>query len=186
MLTCCGIAQRSPKKQEIFAQYVYPHSTPRPHFLHQARNSLLSILKRFPHDLIVLSELRPILIDLSDLSLCTSLYQASFEHYQTAYPSGSPPPESRAQCFGLLDLLADLYNAPALAAHDRAVTNIRRGCRWQQGYAAQKVWDVCEDDHEYEVVPVGVLRMGNVQSGGFALDVNAGQSDEVCLFSHQA
>jgi general transcription factor 3C polypeptide 3 (transcription factor C subunit 4) len=153
----------------------------------QARNALLSILKRYPHDLTVLSELRPILVDLSDFFLCASLYQGAFDHYQSLYPSGVPRNPStnytisadvhnpQFGCIGLLDLLvlADLYNSPALAAYDRAITVIRRGYRWLQGRGTQKFWDSCEDDREYDLP--GSTRSGRERPGFFELEVNARQ-----------
>ena len=147
----------------------------------KARNALLSILKRYPHDMTVMFELRPILIDLADFSLCASLFQDAFDYYQMQYPSGPPPspPSTSAgtpQSFGLLDVLvlADLHNTPALAMYDRAISAIRQGCRWLQGRGAQKFWDVCEDDREYD--PPGLAtRTGEVQPGGYELDVNARQ-----------
>jgi general transcription factor 3C polypeptide 3 (transcription factor C subunit 4) len=141
--------------------------------------------------LVVLSELRPILIDLSEFTLCASLFQDAFDHYQGLYPSGIPdvtvsdtaqvPTSSGSssgpiQCFDMLDILVlvDLYNTPALAAHENAVTTIRRGCRWLQGRGDQKFWDLCEDDREYDP-PGANARVGGVQPGRYPLDVNARQ-----------
>jgi general transcription factor 3C polypeptide 3 (transcription factor C subunit 4) len=151
----------------------------------KARNALLAILKRYPHDLTVLSELRPILVDLSDFSLCATLFQDAFGHYQSLYPSGPPEVQvdtsadnagSNPQCFGLIDVLvlADLYNTPNIEAYDQAVTAIRRGCRWLQGRGAQKYWDACEDDREYDP-PGHFSRTGDIQPGGYDLDINARQ-----------
>jgi hypothetical protein len=74
----------------------------------------------FPSDLHVLSELRPILIDLSDLSLCASLFWRSFEHSQSIHIAG-PHPDSTEPTFGVMDFLvvADLYNT--LGECERAV-----------------------------------------------------------------
>lgn len=132
----------------------------------------------------VLTELRPILIELSDLELCASLFDDAFTHYQTIYPAaqvpssdphvppGSPP-------FQLLDILvlADLHNT--LGRYEKAIEVIRRGCRWLQGRGAQKFWDALEDDREWDP-PVGpngesarVVGEGEVQPGLYPLDVNA-------------
>jgi general transcription factor 3C polypeptide 3 (transcription factor C subunit 4) len=141
----------------------------------------MAILKRFPHDLTVLSELRPVLIELSDFSTCASLFQRAFEHYQTVHPSGhSVDPETAAETpgggLGLMELLvlADLYNT--LQEYDRAVLTIRRGCRWLQGRSEQRYWDVCDDDREYDVTLDGRAasgKDGKVQPGMFPLDINA-------------
>ncbi|KII83764.1 hypothetical protein PLICRDRAFT_118961 [Plicaturopsis crispa FD-325 SS-3] len=134
--------------------------------LRTARNALVAILKRFPHDLTVLDELRPILIELSDLALCADLYQEAFTFYHAQDPAGGSG-------FGLMEVLvlADLHNT--LGAHEHAVHAIRRGARWLQGRAAQRFWDVCEDDREFDIADAGVEREGEVQPGYYPLDVNA-------------
>lgn len=148
-----------------------------------ARHSLLTILKHFPHDTTVLTELRPILIELSDFVLCASLYEGALEHYQGLYPLGHAldPSLSRAAAppmeFGLMEILvlADLHNT--MNQYDRAIQTVRRGWRWLQGRATQKFWDVCEDDREYDPPPeeggLTVQRHGDVQPGYYPLDVNA-------------
>ncbi|TBU44059.1 TPR-like protein [Dichomitus squalens] len=148
-----------------------------------ARSTLLAMLKRLPHSLPVLDELRPILIELSDLALCASLFQDAFAHYMSAFPAGrGVDPETGAEVpgggFGLMHLLvlADLYNT--LGDHGKAVETIRRGCRWLQGRGGQKFWDACEDDREYDVPPDsgdGAARAGEgeMQPGYYPLDVNA-------------
>ncbi|KAG6915765.1 hypothetical protein DXG01_009970 [Tephrocybe rancida] len=147
-----------------------------------ARNAFLAILKRFPHDLTVLAELRTILIELSDLSTCATLFQQAFVHYQKAYPSGrgmdlTSNTEIPGGGFGLMELLvlADLLNT--LGEHENAIAVIRKGSRWLQGRADQKYWDACEDDREYdlpETVPrLGVGDNGSVEPGRFPLDINA-------------
>lgn len=154
--------------------------------LRAARHSLLAILKRFPHDMTVLAELRPILIEVSDLPLCASLYQAALEHYQTVQPLGpvqhidpsladQTPPN---QTFGFIDLLvlADLYNT--MSECDNAIQIIRKGCRWLQGRASQRFWDGCVDDREYDIPRedmgnVIIERSGDIQPGHYPLDVNA-------------
>ncbi|OJA08708.1 hypothetical protein AZE42_08889 [Rhizopogon vesiculosus] len=152
-----------------------------------AQHSLLAILKLFPHDMAVLAELRPILIEVSDLPLCTSLYQAALGHYQTIQPLGpaqpnepsltdQPPP---AQTFSFIDILvlADLYNT--MAEYDRGIHTIRNGCRWVQGRASQRFWDGCGDDREYDLPredrggSVSIERSGDVQPGHYPIDVNA-------------
>ncbi|KAJ7159083.1 TPR-like protein [Mycena crocata] len=127
------------------------------------RIALLAILARFPHDLAILGELRPLLIDAGDLHTCVSLFAGAFEHFRGAFPSGEPGAgktegegeegdvNETPRCFGLLEVLvlADLYNA--LEEHERAVEVVRRGCRWLQGRAAQAYWDLCSDDREWDV-----------------------------------
>ncbi|KIJ64224.1 hypothetical protein HYDPIDRAFT_175610 [Hydnomerulius pinastri MD-312] len=151
--------------------------------LRTARHSLLAILKRFPHDNTVLTELRPILIELSDLKLCAALYQGALEHYQTIHPLGHALDPSLSgegapiTGFGFIELLvlADLYNT--MNEFEKAVETIRKGCRWLQGRAAQKFWDVCEDDREYDITREEandpIQRAGDVQPGYYPLDVNA-------------
>lgn len=149
----------------------------------QARNAFFAILKRFPHDLTVLGELRTILIELSDLPTCAVLFQQAFNHYQSTYPSGRGlDAATRAEIigggFGLMEILvlADLYNT--LGEHERAIDVIRKGCRWLQGRRDQKYWDLCADDREYDM-PEGQQRIGGtgedgeVEPGRYPLDINA-------------
>ncbi|TFK50646.1 TPR-like protein [Heliocybe sulcata] len=153
--------------------------------LRTARQSLLAVLKHIPHDLGVLKELRPILIELSDLSTCASLFQAAFDHSQLTFPSGygvnldSSASVSGAG-FDLMDLfvLADLYNTSTLFQYEKAIQVIKRGCRWLQGRAEQKYWDMCEDDREYDIDPetlpgFAIVREGDLRPGMYPLDVNA-------------
>lgn len=152
----------------------------------QVRFSLLGILKSVPHDLTILEEIRPILVELSDLNTCASLYHGAFTHFQSLYPSGlGPGPDPTVGDipgggFGHLQLLvlADLYNG--LNEHDKAVHVIRNGSRWLQGRADQKFWDACEDDREYDIGDWrteggsgATGREGWVQPGKYPLDVNA-------------
>ncbi|KAI0820756.1 TPR-like protein [Trametes gibbosa] len=148
--------------------------------LKTARSTMLAMLKRLPHHLPVLDELRPILIELSDLALCADLFQRAFDHYHAAFPSGrgldaETGEEVPGGGFGLMHLLvlADLYNT--LGEYGKAVEIIRQGCRWLQGRAAQKFWDACEDDREWDVPESGMQRggEGEVQPGMYPLDVNA-------------
>ncbi|KAJ3836438.1 hypothetical protein F5878DRAFT_259541 [Lentinula raphanica] len=133
-----------------------------------ARQSFLSILKRFPHDLTVLSEIRPILVELGDLATCTTLFQNAFDHYKECFPSGSGPisgppgTESTSSIvpgggFSMINLLvlADLYNT--VGEHDNAVQVIKTGSRWLQGRGDQKYWDLLEDDREFD--PEGFQRV---------------------------
>ncbi|KAG6863908.1 hypothetical protein C0991_002154, partial [Blastosporella zonata] len=147
-----------------------------------ARNAFLAILKRFSHDLTVLAELRTILIELSELSTCATLFQQAFAHYQMAYPSGrgmdlTSNTEISGGGFGLMELLvlADLHNT--LGEHENAIDVIRKGSRWLQGRADQKYWDACDDDREYDMPEtpqrLGVGEHGNVEPGRFPLDINA-------------
>lgn len=70
-------------------------------------------------------------------------------------------------------VLADLHNT--LGAHTAAVGVIRAGCRWLQGRADQRFWDVCEDDREWDVegAPGATARGGDVKPGFYPLDINA-------------
>ena len=147
----------------------------------QARLSFPAILKQIPHDLTVLAEIRPVLIELDDLELCAKLFDEAFAHYQNVFPNGqvTPSDPSGGATFGLLEVLvlADLDNT--LKRHERAVETIRRGCRWLQGRAAQKFWDASEDDREWDL-PAGpngestrVVSDGEVQPGMYPLDINA-------------
>ncbi|KAJ7734190.1 hypothetical protein DFH07DRAFT_129989 [Mycena maculata] len=163
--------------------------------LQTTRLAFLGILARFPHDLAILSALRPVLVDLGDLPTCASLFQAAFDHYAAAFPSGmgraaaqvdsdSPPGEQEqtdipGAGFGLLQVLAlaDLYDA--LGEHERAVDVVRRGMRWLQGRAAQTYWDLCADDREFDCPDAdntGARAVDDVDAedvGGYPLDVNA-------------
>ncbi|KAL9710688.1 transcription factor TFIIIC subunit tfc4 [Leucoagaricus gongylophorus] len=147
-----------------------------------ARNAFLAILRRVPHDINVLRQLHPILIELSDLLGCADLFKQAFEQYQKIYPAGAAPDNSlsiEGGGFGRHDLLllADLYNT--LGEHEKAVEIIRKGTRWLQGRAEQKYWDLCEDDREYDL-PEWAPRSNNgeedvigVISGQFPLEINA-------------
>ncbi|KAJ7512667.1 TPR-like protein [Mycena galericulata] len=146
--------------------------------LKTTRSALLLILKRFPHDLAVLSELRTILVEISDLTTCTTLFQAAFEHYQKTFPSGRGHDPATNQDvagggFGHLEILmlADLYNTAG--DHNRAVDVIRQGCRWLQGRAEHRYWDMCDDDREYDLAEFNRNVESEPQPGMFPLDVNA-------------
>ncbi|KAK7044646.1 hypothetical protein R3P38DRAFT_2879955 [Favolaschia claudopus] len=146
--------------------------------LKTTRNAFLVILKRFPHDLAVLSELRTTLIEIGDLETCTTLFQAAFEHYQKMYPSGhgfNPTTHTDAPGggFGLLEILvlADLYNTTGDYA--RAVDVIRQGSRWLQGRAEHRYWDTCDDDREYDVPEFNRTVESGPESGLYPLDLNA-------------
>ena len=146
----------------------FPYSSPVAHIFLQARHAYLGILKRYLHDLNVLSELRHILVELSDLRLCTTLFQRAFTHYTSA----PPPPNGGG--FGAMEIfvLADLYNS--LGEHNRAIDVTRAGHRWLHGRAEQHFWDTCPDDREFD--PEGVVRDDSTvrfQQGFYALDVNA-------------
>jgi len=145
-----------------------------------ARNSLLALLKRVPHDMAVLEELRPILIELSDLGLCAELYEAAFAHYSATFPGGHGiNPETSQEVpgggYSLMEVLvlADLYNT--MGDYDKAIRIIRSGCRWLQGRVAQKLWESCEDDREYDETDwrPGSGRERELAPGKYPLDVNA-------------
>ncbi|KAJ7158369.1 hypothetical protein C8R43DRAFT_995733 [Mycena crocata] len=146
--------------------------------LRTTRSAFLAILKRFPHDLAVLSELRTILVEIADLATCTTLFKGAFEHYQKTYPSGHGHDPTTNQDvpgggFGHLEILvlADLYNTSG--DHDNAIDVIRQGCRWLQGRGEQRYWDICDDDREYDKVEFARTVEGDPQPGFFPLDVNA-------------
>ncbi|EMD31266.1 hypothetical protein CERSUDRAFT_145423 [Gelatoporia subvermispora B] len=150
--------------------------------LRTARNAFLTLLKRLPHNLTVLDELRPVLIELSELPLCAQLFADAFAYYHGAFPGGSGVDPFAADVgaaevpgggFGALHLLvlADLHNT--LGAHAAAVHAIRRGCRWLQGRAAQRFWDACEDDREFDGAEGRPRAEGEMPPGTYPLDVNA-------------
>ncbi|GBE87286.1 hypothetical protein SCP_1005340 [Sparassis crispa] len=156
--------------------------------LKTARQTLLAILKRLPHHLIVLDELRPILIELSDLALCASLFGDAFAHYQVTVPAGvgydaEQQREVPGGGFGLMYLLvlADLYNT--LGEYEKAVETIRNGCRWLQGRGQQKFWDVCDDDREYDTTEGMRGAEGELQPGMYPLDVNARHRKDVAEYA---
>ena len=107
---------------------------------------------------------------MSDLEICASMFQAAFNHYATLFPTL----KSLAQCpFNQMEVLCltDLYNT--LGQYEKAIESIKQGCRWLQGRAAEKFWDVIEDDREFDVPDVDVERDGEVRPGYYPLDVNA-------------
>jgi len=138
--------------------------------LRTAKNAYMGILKRFPHDLLVLRELHITLVELNELGPCATLLQAALDHHITTYPSGK---ESNVTGMDLL-LLSDLYNM--LSEYQNAVHVIRRGTRWLQGRVSQKIWDMCDDDREYDVEgwPPRPNTSEGIQmaSGHYELDTN--------------
>ncbi|KAL0945283.1 hypothetical protein HGRIS_000791 [Hohenbuehelia grisea] len=150
--------------------------------LRTAKHAFLAILTRYPSDLAVLSELRPILIELAELETCASLFKNAFDSYKNLHPSGrGPHPQTHIEVagggFGLMEILvlADLYNT--LGEYENAAIVVRKGCRWLQGRAAQKYWDVCTDDREYDAPDSdgksSLVRQGDPGPGFYPLDVNA-------------
>ncbi|KAJ6595740.1 hypothetical protein DFH09DRAFT_146419 [Mycena vulgaris] len=146
--------------------------------LKTTRTAFLAILKRFPHDLAVLSELRITLVELGDLPTCTALFADAFAHYQSTYPSGhahdpATDKDVPGGGFGSMELLvlADLHNTAG--EHGKAVDVIRRGCRWLQGRAAARYWDMCDDDREYDLPDFARTVESGPQPGMFPLEVNA-------------
>lgn len=127
----------------------------------------------------MLDELRPILIELSELGLCADLFSEAFTHYRSMLPTGLGMESESGQevaggGFGMLHILvlADLHNS--LEQYDKAIETIRKGCRWLQGRAQQRFWDVCEDDREYDVAAEGTRGGdGELEAGMYPLDVNA-------------
>ncbi|KAJ7033739.1 hypothetical protein C8F04DRAFT_614968 [Mycena alexandri] len=146
--------------------------------LRTTKHAFLSILKRFPHDLAVMSELRTVLVEMSDLETCTTLFNAAFEHYQRTFPSGlGHDPTTNSDLpgggFGHLEILvlADLFNTTG--DHVRAIDVIRQGCRWLQGRGEHRYWDMCDDDREYDQAHFQRTVESGPQPGMFPLDVNA-------------
>ena len=144
----------------------------------KARTALSAILRQIPHDLNVLEELRPILIEGNKIDICASLHQDAFEHYQKLYPTGvGVVPETGQEVpgggFDLLHILvlADSYNS--IKKYHNAVATIRRGSRWLQGRGSQSYWDACEDDREFDIAGSAVIRSGTVTPGMYELDLNA-------------
>ena len=144
----------------------------------QARAAFGAILRQVPHDLNVLEELRPILIEGNKIDVCASLHQDAFEHYQELYPTGvGIDPDTGQEIpgggFDLMHILvlADSYNS--IKKYHNAVTTIRRGSRWLQGRGSQSYWDACEDDREFDIVGSVVVRSGTVAPGMYELDANA-------------
>ncbi|KAE9396193.1 TPR-like protein, partial [Gymnopus androsaceus JB14] len=135
-----------------------------------ASQSFLAILKRFPHDLTVLSEIRPILLELGELATGATLFQNAFDHYQQRFPAGSGPISGPPGSFSILNLLvlSDLYNT--LEDFDKAIRVIKAGSRWLQGRGDQRYWDLLEDDREFDIE--GINRAA-CNLGTFLYDVNA-------------
>ena len=144
----------------------------------QARTALSAILRQIPHDLNVLDELRPILIEGNKIDVCASLHQDAFEHCQKLYPTGiGVDPETGQEIpgggFDLMHILvlADSYNS--IKQYHNAVTTIRRGSRWLQGRGSQSYWDACEDDREFDIMGSTMIRSGTVAPGMHEIDINA-------------
>ncbi|KAF9647358.1 TPR-like protein, partial [Thelephora ganbajun] len=129
--------------------------------INTARTALCAILKQIPHDLNVLEELRPILIEGNKIDVCASLHQDAFEHHQELYSTGVGIDPGTGQeilggGFGLMHtfVLADSYNS------------IKK-------YHDAYYWDACEDDREFDIVGSAVIRSGTVAPGMYKLDINA-------------
>lgn len=142
-----------------------------------ARTAFLAILKQYPHDISALEELRPILVELSDIPRGIQLYQEAFEYYQRLNPSGmvrdTPGNEIPGGGFGDMQIivLADFYNS--VGDPDSAITTIRRGARWLQRRGEQRHWDNEVDDREFDVE--GITRgqpNGTLSGANYPLDLN--------------
>lgn len=145
--------------------------------LRAARTAFLAILKQYPHDISALEELRPILVELSDIPRGIQLYQDAFEYYQKVNPSGVARDTAGYEipCGDFSDMqiivLADFYNS--VGDPDRAVTTIRRGARWLQGRGEQRHWDNELDDREFDVEGFSRGQPSSAVSGPFyPLDIN--------------
>ncbi|KAF7290469.1 TPR-like protein [Mycena kentingensis (nom. inval.)] len=161
--------------------------------LRTARFAFLGILARYPHDLTILSLVRPILVTLGDLQTCTNLFKATFEHHKKLFPLGCGPSTSPSEedikphlqelrdvpggGFGEMEVLvlADLYTA--LGEHERAIEVVRTGIRWLQGRAEENWWDLCTDDREYDPKEPAIVRLldevNDIEAGFCPLDINA-------------
>ena len=138
--------------------------------LQAARNSYLSMLRRFPHNSVVLAELRHVLVEQGDLLLCAKMYQDAFDYFTSVNPLETIPSASLdaidptiatsrisvhfqapTGSLTLMDILvlADLYNS--LGVFEKAIKTVRSGCRWLQGRGKQSYWDRCQDDREYDL-----------------------------------
>ncbi|KAJ7136137.1 hypothetical protein C8R44DRAFT_769783 [Mycena epipterygia] len=137
------------------------------------RHAFLAILKRFPHDLAVLSEIRTVLVEIPDFATCTTLFKDAFEHYQKLYPSGHPTTTTDRDVFGQMQIfvLADLYNTQG--DYGRAIDVIRQAFRWLQGRAEDRYWDMCDDDREYDQAGFNRVVKSGLEPGMFPLDVNS-------------
>ncbi|KAF7298515.1 TPR-like protein [Mycena kentingensis (nom. inval.)] len=156
--------------------------------LRTARFAFLGILARYPHDLTILSLVRPILVTLGDLQTCTNLFKATFEHHKKLFPLGCGPSTSPSEedikphlqelrdvpggGFGEMEVLvlADLYTA--LGEHERAIEVVRTGIRWLQGRAEENWWDLCTDDREYDPKEPAIVRLLDEVN-----DIEAGMGD---------
>lgn len=122
--------------------------------LRTAKTSLLSILKRSPHDVGVLEELRPVLVELSEVPFGLELYQKAFDFYQTSYPNGKAIDASGVEIPGggfneiHIIILADFYNS--VHNPEKTIHTVRRGARWLQGRLDQRFWDNEGDDREFD------------------------------------
>ncbi|GJJ15577.1 hypothetical protein Clacol_009855 [Clathrus columnatus] len=123
--------------------------------LRTAKTALLIILKRYPHDVGALEELRPVLVELSEVPFGIELYQNAFDFYQASYPSGKTKDMAGDEVLGggfneiHIIVLADFYNS----VHDpeKSIHTIRQGARWLQGRLDQRFWDNEVDDREFDV-----------------------------------
>ncbi|TDL19819.1 TPR-like protein [Rickenella mellea] len=146
--------------------------------LKMARLAYLGILKRYPHDISVLNEIRHILVELSDLDLCATIFRRAFDFYTTTFPTGRALAADGTEVTGggftpmEIFVLADLYNT--LEEYEKAIFITRSGYRWLQGRADQRFWDACDDDREYD--PEGYARDDStvrLKQGFYPLDINA-------------
>jgi general transcription factor 3C polypeptide 3 (transcription factor C subunit 4) len=142
-----------------------------------AKTAFLAILKRYPHNISALEEIRPILIDLSEVPRGIALYQEAFDYYQETFPTGKAPDGSGGEVpgggFGDMQIiiLADFYNS--VGDPEKTITTIRRGARWLQGRADQRHWDSEADDREFDIS--GITREDQTamqQDVGYSLDLN--------------
>jgi len=168
-----------------------------------AKAAFTAILKQYPHDISALEEIRPILVELSEIPRGIELYQGAFEFYQERYSSGVAQDATGNDIpgggFGDIHIivLADFYNS--INDPEKAITTIRRGARWLQGRAEERFWDNEPDDREFDL-PNFIRRVQENQMAitRYPLDINfrhrlavsrlmLGDYEEgkVCCFCHR-
>ncbi|KIJ50499.1 hypothetical protein M422DRAFT_776976 [Sphaerobolus stellatus SS14] len=142
-----------------------------------AKTAFLVILKQYPHDIVALEELRPVLVELSEITKGIELYQAAFDSYQERYPTGTAVDLSGNEVPGggfsdiHIIILAKFYNS--INDPKKITLTIRRGARWLQGRGNQRLWDNELDDREFDLP--NMARRGqdpSIMVMTFPLDLN--------------
>lgn len=124
-----------------------------------------------------MEELRPVLVELSEIPFGLELYQNAFDFYQTNYPSGKALDSTGNEIPGggfnqmHIIVLADFYNS--VHNPEKAIHTVRRGTRWLQGRMDQRFWDNEGDDREFDTP--GYIRQDNsdiLDKVSYPLDIN--------------